>query len=96
MYIHGHSAGGTNPSLCEAMYLGLPIIAFSNGYNENTTNYQAKYFKDADELCKIIKSINKEELDAMRPLLKNYAVENYRWEHIARMYEKIFMKVIEN
>ena len=96
MYIHGHSAGGTNPSLCEAMYLGLPIIAFSNGYNENTTNYHAKYFKDADELCNIVKSVSKDELEAMRPLLKNYAIENYRWEYIARMYEKIFMKIIKN
>lgn len=96
LYVHGHSAGGTNPSLCEAMYLGLPIVAFSNGYNENTTNFNAKYFTDADQLCKIVKTVSKDELDAMRPLLKAYADEHYRWEYIAKMYEKIFIQIGQN
>lgn len=92
LYVHGHSAGGTNPSLCEAMYLGLPILAFSNGYNENTTHHQARYFKDADELCQIVKAITKEELDTMRPLMKHYANEHYRWEGIAKEYERLFLQ----
>lgn len=95
VYIHGHSAGGTNPSLCEAMYLGLPILAFSNGYNENTTNFSARYFKDADDLCQMVKTISKEELDAMRPKLKAYADEHYRWEGIAREYERLFNKICD-
>jgi putative lipase involved disintegration of autophagic bodies len=37
LYIHGHSAGGTNPSLVEAIYLGLPILAFGVEYNKETT-----------------------------------------------------------
>lgn len=93
LYVHGHSAGGTNPSLCEAMYLGLPILAFKNGYNENTTNFHARYFNDADELCQIVRTISKEELDEMRPKLKMYAEEHYRWEFIAHEYEKLFKKV---
>ena len=96
LYVHGHSAGGTNPSLCEAMYLGLPILAFSNGYNENTTNHQAQYFNDAEDLCRIIKSIKKEELDAMRPKMKQFADKNYRWEGIAREYEKLFEQILIN
>lgn len=94
LYVHGHSAGGTNPSLCEAMYLGLPILAFSNGYNENTTNHQARYFNDEEDLCRIIKSIKKEELDAMRPKMKQFADNNYRWEGIAREYEKLFEQIL--
>lgn len=93
LYVHGHSAGGTNPSLCEAMYLGLPVLAFSNGYNENTTNFCAKYFKDADDLCKMVKNISREDLDAMRPKLEAYADVHYRWEVIAHEYEKLFIKV---
>ena len=38
LYVHGHSAGGTNPSLVEAMYLGLPVFAFASGYNEYSSN----------------------------------------------------------
>ena len=93
VYIHGHSAGGTNPSLCEAMWLGLPILAFSNGYNENTTNFKARYFHDADELAKIVNSITQQELDAMRPLMRQFAIDNYRWEGVALQYEKLFQKV---
>jgi glycosyltransferase involved in cell wall biosynthesis len=42
LYIHGHSAGGTNPSLVEAMYLGLPVIAFDVSYNRTTTDNSSK------------------------------------------------------
>ena len=96
IYVHGHSAGGTNPSLCEAMYLGLPIFAFSNGYNENTTNFCAKYFKDENELSQMVKTISKEDLDAMRPQLKAYADEHYRWRHIAKEYETLFYQIVNN
>ena len=47
LYIHGHSAGGTNPSLVEAMYLELPIIAYDINYNRETTSNKALYFKDS-------------------------------------------------
>jgi len=50
IYIHGHSAGGTNPSLVEAMYLGLPIFAYGIGYNKETTQNKALYFNDKYEL----------------------------------------------
>ena len=46
VYIHGHSAGGTNPSLVEAMYLGRPVIAFDVSYNCVTTENKALYFKN--------------------------------------------------
>ena len=96
IYVHGHSAGGTNPSLCEAMYLGLPILAFSNGYNENTTNHQARYFKDADDLCKMIKTIKEEELEKMRPKMKKFAEGHYLWEGVAKKYEKLFNQIANN
>ena len=47
IYIHGHSAGGTNPSLVEAMNLHLPIITYGVVYNRETTENQALYFEDA-------------------------------------------------
>lgn len=93
LYVHGHSAGGTNPSLCEAMYLGLPVMAFSNGYNENTTHNEAMYFHNEDELAEMVKSVKQEELDAMRPKLKALAEEHYRWEGVVRKYEKLFLNI---
>ena len=93
VYVHGHSAGGTNPSLCEAMYLGLPILAFSNGYNQGTTHNEAIYFKNADELARIICEITPNQLSAMQPKLKAVADACYRWEFIAEEYYKLFKKI---
>lgn len=54
LYIHGHSAGGTNPSLVEAMNLGLPILAFDCVYNRATTEEKCLYWKNAEELEKLV------------------------------------------
>lgn len=57
LYIHGHSAGGTNPSLAEAMNLGLPILAFDCVYNRATTEEKCLYWKNADELEREVEEI---------------------------------------
>ncbi len=57
-YIHGHSAGGTNPSLVEAMYCKCNIVAYDVVYNRETTENKAQYFNDTYELTNII--LNKE------------------------------------
>ena len=53
VYIHGHSAGGTNPSLVEAMNLSLPILAFDCVYNRATTVLQPKKNAFTGKLRKI-------------------------------------------
>lgn len=93
LYVHGHSAGGTNPSLCEAMYLGLPIMAFSNGYNQWTTFNEAIYFEDEHQLAELVKITSKKRLDEMRPVMKQLAHANYRWEGIVGEYEMLFNKI---
>lgn len=93
-YVHGHSAGGTNPSLCEAMNLGLPIMAFSNGYNQNTTFHKAIYFKDVNQLKEMILSVSDEELKRIGQDMKRLANEHYRWEFIASEYERVCNRII--
>lgn len=84
-YIHGHSAGGTNPSLVEAMFFGCPIVAFDVVYNRETTHNQAYYFSTAEELAEILQ---RKGLDGS--VLRRIAEENYTWRHIARQYEKLY------
>ncbi|HDR2766125.1 TPA: DUF1972 domain-containing protein, partial [Enterobacter bugandensis] len=55
-YIHGHSAGGTNPSLVEMMHFGKSIICFDCSYNRETTEHKAVYFENEQALSKIINS----------------------------------------
>lgn len=85
MYIHGHSAGGTNPSLVEAMFFGKPILAFDVVYNRATTDDKAYYFKDSNELERLIL---KQELsgDAMNRI----AQDKYTWRTIASQYEALY------
>ena len=47
---HGHSAGGTNPSLVEAMHFAKPVLAFDCDYNRCSTENKALFFKNSDEL----------------------------------------------
>lgn len=84
-YIHGHSAGGTNPSLVEAMFFGRPILAYDVVYNRNATFNKAYYFSDSKELTDLFDccDLDGSELTAL-------AEEHYRWATIAREYEALY------
>lgn len=94
IYIHGHSAGGTNPSLVEAMYLGLPVFAYASGYNENTTQNQALYFHNKQELSKLINNFYTINLDGLGEKLKEIAERSYLWSVIANKYKTLITKNI--
>lgn len=84
-YIHGHSAGGTNPSLVEAMFFGKPILAYDVVYNRETTENKAYYFKTTKELIGFLCS----DLctgSAMREI----AERRYTWKCIAERYEALY------
>lgn len=49
-YLHGHSVGGTNPSLVEMLFYDCEILAFDCPFNRCTADKGIKYFKNADEL----------------------------------------------
>lgn len=84
-YIHGHSAGGTNPSLVEAMFFGCPILSYDVVYNRETTKNKAHYFTDADGLQQLIA----QEVDNGKEL-KEVACEEYTWAKIAKQYEALY------
>ena len=86
LYIHGHSAGGTNPSLVEAMFLGLPIISNGVSYNRTTTEHKAFYFSTEEELKEILSSITKEDLSNCASQMKKIAERRYTWKKIAKKY----------
>jgi glycosyltransferase involved in cell wall biosynthesis len=91
IYIHGHSAGGTNPSLTEAMYLGLPVFAFASGYNEHTTNNKAIYFKNGKELVSLIINCQSYPLKQIGAELKEFAKVHYVWKNIADQYKQVIL-----
>jgi glycosyltransferase involved in cell wall biosynthesis len=90
LYVHGHSAGGTNPSLVEAMFFGLPIFAFDCVYNRYTTENQCIYWSNVDELYTHIIQADKTQLKDIGEKMKNIADSRYRWTNIITKYEALF------
>lgn len=90
IYMHGHSAGGTNPSLVEAMYLSLPIFAYGIDYNKSTTENKAKYFDNKLQLIELLRNMNDDELKNIGKYMEKVSNENYRWEKISQQYANIF------
>ena len=86
LYLHGHSAGGTNPSLVEAMYLGLPVFAYDVSFNRVTTENAAHYFINSDELVAMLKGINADERTETGKRLAAIAHRRYTWKNIADAY----------
>lgn len=88
-YIHGHSAGGTNPSLVEAMYFGRPIFAYDVIYNIETTENKANYFKTESDLYSLINN-SSELYHSTGELMREIAIRRYKWKVIAEKYEQIY------
>ncbi|NJB82466.1 DUF1972 domain-containing protein [Wenyingzhuangia aestuarii] len=90
VYIHGHSAGGTNPSLVEAMYLNLPILSFDVSYNRATTSNQCLYFKDVNELQYLLENTSYTTLRKIGKEMGHIARFRYTWKYISNRYGSIF------
>ena len=87
IYFHGHTVGGTNPSLVEAMYLGLNIIAHDNVFNRFTTRDLVYYFSNQKSLHEALsKSISK---PISSEKLKNLVLERYTWKKVIDKYKKV-------
>jgi glycosyltransferase involved in cell wall biosynthesis len=96
LYIHGHCAGGTNPSLVEAMTLGLPVLAFNVSYNKATTEGKAAYFNSVEEIRKFVRETFLDQLKRNGRLMKAIAEKRYTWRLIAGQYSRLFTEVLKH
>ena len=92
LYIHGHSVGGTNPSLIEALSLTDLNILYDVCFNKDIGGESCLYFKEKGSLTKILN--NQKELESKKDklgiLAKKIIKENYTWEIIVKQYKEIF------
>lgn len=86
-YIHGHSAGGSNPSLIEAIFYKIPILAFDCSFNRYTTFNKSTYWKTPQDLWQLISDCESIEYNADLLKLGN---ENYKWSVISDKYSNLF------
>ncbi len=90
VYFHGHSVGGTNPSLLEAMAAGAFIAAHSNPFNKSVLNENAIYFTNPKEVSAIIDQHEGWSKDNF--IQNNYAtiLNDFTWDKIIDQYDLYF------
>ncbi|HWV70142.1 MAG TPA: DUF1972 domain-containing protein [Pseudosphingobacterium sp.] len=86
VYFHGHTVGGTNPSLLEAMASQSLICAHNNVFNKSILGDDAFYFENAADVSRVLKTVSKPEHD--KKIKKNeYKIEKiYSWPIIVKQY----------
>jgi glycosyltransferase involved in cell wall biosynthesis len=95
-YLHGHTVGGTNPSLVEALGAGNPVIAHDNPYNRWVAGDAATYFRDTADID--IQVANLLEDDARRRAMSEAArrrhADEFTWDHVAGRYEDLLLRFL--
>jgi glycosyltransferase involved in cell wall biosynthesis len=94
LYFHGHSVGGTNPSLLEAMSSGALIAAHNNEFNKGVLNKNAFYFKNASEVASILESTNRAECQNL--IEANYTTiqKDFTWQSIIDKYHQLILELV--
>lgn len=82
VYLHGHSVGGTNPSLVEILPYARPILAYDCVFNRHTLRESGGYFSNATDLTAMLAGA----LDAYVPPAAVHDDPAYVWTTIAQQY----------
>jgi glycosyltransferase involved in cell wall biosynthesis len=94
-YIHGHSVGGTNPSLLRAMAQSTPVLAFDCPYNRETTGGAALFFAGAQDLADQLQRTEADQAATLRLGLEAglRAREHYRWPEVTDAFEELALEI---
>ena len=91
LYFHGHSVGGTNPSLLEAMGSHCLICAHDNIFNSAILQESAYYFKPELEVSRYLETLQKNQAAHQRMIEKNTerVTQAFSWDTIVNAYESV-------
>ena len=92
LYFHGHSVGGTNPSLLEAMASKALILAHNNDFNKAILKENAYYFSNSEEVKNLLLHVKKN--DNLQRIQNNFTAiaEEFNWDRINGQYLQLFQK----
>jgi len=90
LYFHGHSVGGTNPSLLEAMASKALVVAHNNDFNKGILKQNSYYFSNPQEVKNILNTIKKN--NNLQLVQNNFdaIVNQFNWEKINGEYLQLF------
>ncbi len=94
-YLHGHTVGGTNPSLVEALGAGSPVVAHDNPFNRWVAGAEQVYFTDEADLDARMSELlaAPERLQAMSAESRRRHAENFQWEPVLQAYEQTLLEM---
>lgn len=96
-YVHGHTVGGTNPSLVEAMGAGNAILAHGNRFNRWVTGPEAaRFFFDESECLAQMDDLfaNPAMIVRMKEASRKRFLEAFTWEKVLKAYETCFNRYL--
>ncbi len=94
LYFHGHSSGGTNPSLLEAMASSAIICAHDNKFNRAVLKENSLFFKDELQIAENIIQIPNNQIKKKWIDDNIYRIkEIYNWEKIISKYYDIIIQI---
>jgi glycosyltransferase involved in cell wall biosynthesis len=94
-YVHGHSVGGTNPSLLRAAGAGAYVIAYDCIFNREVLNGDGDYFRTPEDLAVLLEATEREPQEALA--LGSFARESirrYDWDDVAARYEELCTRLV--
>jgi glycosyltransferase involved in cell wall biosynthesis len=96
VYVHGHSVGGTNPALVQALGAGAPVLALDTVFNREVVRNEEQLFPaDADRLAKQIRAVLASETkqQAMREHGQEVVAHHYQWDDICQRYFDVLARI---
>lgn len=93
LYFHGHSVGGTNPSLLEAMGCKCFIIAHQNEFNKMVLEDDTFYFEKAEDIAELLKNFDRMSAENQVKINNNFEKirKDYSWNKIIDEYENLML-----
>jgi len=93
LYFHGHSVGGTNPSLLEAMASEALIAAHDNPFNQAVLTTDAFYFSNATEVRQLVETVQRQAPESAMVKNNLYKIQNqFNWETVIEQYEDYILE----
>lgn len=95
LYVHGHTVGGTNPALVEALAAGMPVLAQDNRFNRWVAGSGAGYFKDENECDREFDRLldDQRELQTMKLVSLEQYHQNFSRGRDLKAYESLLLKL---
>jgi glycosyltransferase involved in cell wall biosynthesis len=95
-YVHGHSVGGTNPSLLRAMGAGSAVLAYDVNFNRDVLGPEGRFFADSAELGRLLDEAEAapEDAELAGKRLAERAGAVYTWDAVAAAYEDLCRSLV--